>query len=364
MRIRLVNFISQFTTDIHHLSGEENTVTNAFSRVEDIECTNDYVHIAPEQQKDPTITELQKNDSLQLQWIKPPGTVMSVLCETFTSQARPYVPRFMGEEMFHSLHGLSHPGIRASSLPVTAIFCPSMNADVSRWARCCIACQKSKVIRHTVIPPGGIQRNRTTAYHSQSNGCMERVHKTLKASLMSTLNLSGWTSTLPTVLLGLRSPVREDVGASAAEMVFEQPLRFPEFFEASGRREDSEQTLKTLREAMKNLRPALYCSSTSMTFVHRDLKDCTHIFLRDDSVRVPFTPPYSGPYRVISWKEKTCKIQLPSGPKTISMDRLKVALLPGANTTLVERNADAPQPSPTPAAGSANSSNDLDAEQH
>ncbi|XP_014290144.1 uncharacterized protein [Halyomorpha halys] len=149
-------------------------------------------------------------------------------------------------------------------------------------------------------------------------------------------------------------------------MVFGQPLRLPgEFFEASGRRKDSESTLKTLREAMKNLRPAPYHSSTSKTFLHRDLKDCTHVFVRDDSVTVPLTPPYCGPYRVISRKEKTFKIELPSGPRTISMDRLKVAhLLSGASTTQVERNADAAQSSPTPTAGSANPSNDLDAEQH
>ncbi|XP_014282548.1 uncharacterized protein [Halyomorpha halys] len=146
----------------------------------------------------------------------------------------------------------------------------------------------------------GIQRNRTTVYHAQSNSCVEQWHRTLKTSLLSSLNASGWTGTAPSVLLGLRSAVRDDVGASAAEMVFGRRGCLPrEFFEASGRREDSESTLMTLREAMKNLRPAPYCSSTSKTFVHRALKDSTHVFLRDDSVRLPLTPPYSGPYRVI-----------------------------------------------------------------
>ncbi|XP_066907945.1 uncharacterized protein [Halyomorpha halys] len=211
----------------------------------------------------------------------------------------------------------------------------------------------------------GIQCNRTTAYHPQSNRCMERWHRTLKASLMYTLNASGWKSTLPTVLLGLRPVEREDVGASAEKMVFGQPLCLSgEFFEASRRQEDSESTLKTLQEAIKNLRPVPYSNSTSKTFVHRDLKDYTLVFLRDDSVRVPLIPPYLGPYRVILRKEKTCKIQLPSGPKTISSGRLKVAHLPGVKTTQVERNADVGEPSPTPAAGSANSSNDLDAQQH
>lgn len=434
MRIRLVNFISQFTTDIRHVAGEDNAVADALSRVEDIECTEDFSRLAKEQATDPNVPELGKNPRLKLRWIKPLGSPVLVLCETSTPHTRPYVPESMRQEFFERLHGLSHPGIRATRRLLTQrFFWPSMNADVARWARCCIPCQRSKVIRHTVsspakfapsgrfehvhvdiigpLPPSngkrycltiidrftrwpeacplenitsataaeaivstwvarygtparittdqgrqfeselfsnltrvlGIQRCRTTAYHPQSNGCVERWHRSLKASLMATLNNEAWTTMLPTVLLGLRSAVRQDNGASAAEMTFGEPLRLPgEFFEPSRRPEDTESTLRSLRRAMKDLRPAPHRNSKVKTFVHGDLKTCGHVFLRDDSVRKPLTPPYSGPYRVITREEKTFTVQLPSGPKTVSIDRLKAAHLLEETTETTSRPTPAP----------------------
>ena len=66
----------------------------------------------------------------------------------------------------------------------------------------------------------GIVRNRTTSYHPQSNGMVEPFHRQLKASIMAHESLNPWTTTLPAVLLGARSAVKELLGRSAAEMIF------------------------------------------------------------------------------------------------------------------------------------------------
>ena len=77
----------------------------------------------------------------------------TILCDTSTGVAHPLVPSSFRQAVFHSLHRLSHPGIRATQRLVTVRYVwPSINADVRRWTRACVQCQKSKVQRHTFTP--------------------------------------------------------------------------------------------------------------------------------------------------------------------------------------------------------------------
>ena len=61
----------------------------------------------------------------------------------------------------------------------------------------------------------GIVRNRTTSYHPQTNGMVKRFHRQLKAAIMAHESPNPWTTTLPAVLLGIRSAVKELLGRSA-----------------------------------------------------------------------------------------------------------------------------------------------------
>ena len=71
----------------------------------------------------------------------------------------------------------------------------------------------------------GIVRNRTTSYHPQSNGMVERFHLQLKAAIMAHELPNSWTTTLPAVLLGARFAVKELLGRAAAEIVYGTILR-------------------------------------------------------------------------------------------------------------------------------------------
>ena len=53
----------------------------------------------------------------------------------------------------------------------------------------------------------GIVRNRTTSYHPQANGMVERFYRQLKAAIMTHESPNPWMTTLPAVLLGVRSAI-------------------------------------------------------------------------------------------------------------------------------------------------------------
>jgi hypothetical protein len=73
----------------------------------------------------------------------------------------------------------------------------------------------------------GIKHMLTTAYHPQSNGMVERVHRQLKDTLCARGAGPAWHSHLPWVLLGLRAVPKEDSAVSSAELVTGTPLVLP-----------------------------------------------------------------------------------------------------------------------------------------
>ena len=77
----------------------------------------------------------------------------------------------------------------------------------------------------------GTARTRTTSYHPQANGLVERFHRQLKGALKAQALKHSWAEALPLVLLGIRTAVKEDLQCSVAELVYGTTLRLPgEFF--------------------------------------------------------------------------------------------------------------------------------------
>ena len=66
----------------------------------------------------------------------------------------------------------------------------------------------------------GILRIKTTSFHLQSNGMIERFHRSLKTSLWARLASSNWVAHLPLVMLGLRSSPKDDSSFSPEEAVY------------------------------------------------------------------------------------------------------------------------------------------------
>ena len=160
---RQLEFISQFTSDIHHVKETGNAAADAMSRLPinavhtgDSTSVVDFRSMAAAQLEDSDITRLQTVSSLKLQQV--PLALSdgdTILCDVCTGVPRPFVPANYRRLEFDVLHSLAHPGIRATQRLVTQRFVwPGINMDIRRWARSCLQCQRAKVHRHAHSPPG------------------------------------------------------------------------------------------------------------------------------------------------------------------------------------------------------------------
>lgn len=105
---------------------------------------------------------------------------------------------------------------------------------------------------------------------------------------------------LPTVLLGLRTCYKEDIGCSVAELLYGTTLRIRGEFFNDDTTEDTSALLQQLRDTMRKIRPVPTTNHGNMKiFVHPALHTCTHVFLGADAVRKPLQPPYTGPHKIV-----------------------------------------------------------------
>ncbi|GFY76347.1 transposon Ty3-I Gag-Pol polyprotein [Trichonephila inaurata madagascariensis] len=136
-QLKHLDFISQFNTDIRHVSGSNNSVADALSRINALNLsTTDLQHLSDSQTKDEelkTLYIISSNDlSIKLKPLKM-GIALEIFCDVSREKVRPYVPEKLRFEVFCSLHNLSHPGIRATKRLIQDRFVwPSMLKDIAK----------------------------------------------------------------------------------------------------------------------------------------------------------------------------------------------------------------------------------------
>jgi len=195
----------------------------------------------------------------------------------------------------------------------------------------------------------GIQHTRTSPYHPQSNGLVERFHRTLKSALTAHESTQ-WSTKLPIVLLALRNTVKAGFEHTPAELVYGATLRLPgEMFHAAPAEPRPPGLVATLRDYMAQLRftPGTNHSTRRATFVPSDLSQVSHVFLRIDAVQPPLQPRYEGPFAVLERRDKTYKVQRHRSTTWVSIDRLKPAFIaredPTADHSYAAQSIEYPQ---------------------
>jgi len=153
---RHLSFVSEFSTDIQHVSGKANVVADALSRSLVISATMlpdlDYKQLAEDQEMSEEIEAFKKSDSsLQLQKVLHDGC--SLLCDLSTGNPRPVIPPNWTKRVFDICHNLSHAGHRPTMRAISTRFVwPGMKANIRQWCRNCHPCQVSKIQRHVQAP--------------------------------------------------------------------------------------------------------------------------------------------------------------------------------------------------------------------
>ncbi|GFW49477.1 uncharacterized protein TNCV_3059841 [Trichonephila clavipes] len=91
---------------------------------------------------------------------------------------------------------------------------------------------------------------------------------------------------------------------------------------------DPQNFVAKLQQHMAELKPLKSPSNRKQNiFVHKDLKSCSHVFLRIDRVKKALEPPYEGPYTVQKKYDKYFTILIKDKTVNVSVDRLKPAYL-------------------------------------
>ena len=75
-----------------------------------------------------------------------PSSDKTIIYDVSTKLPRPFVPKYFCRHIFHKLHSLSHPGIRATKQLISSHFVwPHMQKDIQQWSRSCLSCQRSNI---------------------------------------------------------------------------------------------------------------------------------------------------------------------------------------------------------------------------
>ena len=192
----------------------------------------------------------------------------------------------------------------------------------------------------------GFHRLRTTAYHPQTNGMVERLHRTLKTAIIA--RKKQWLQALPVVLLSIRATVNDSGFAPFTAVTGGLMLHPRVVVNPQPADRDTSDAVRALAERMSEVDFVTLSAgsdhSVSRPYLPQDLQTCTHVWLRVDRVRRPLEAPYVGPLRVLERTGRWFRLELPSGrTDTVSVARLKPAYHPSPAEQI-----SAPGPMPTP----------------
>ena len=192
----------------------------------------------------------------------------------------------------------------------------------------------------------GTTRLRTTAYHPQSNGLVERFHRHLKGGLKARLAGKHWVDNLPSFSSESEQASREACPAHQLSWSIGRHSVYQEIFFGPPIAEDACSFVSRLRSTMHHQKfiPTTWHGNRDV-YVPPDLHSAAHVYVRHDGHKPPLTRPYEGPFRVVRRLDKYFTLDINGKIKEVTVDRLKPAKLTRDHDTLI---SDSPEDSSLP----------------
>lgn len=144
-------FLSELVTKIKHISGQSNSVADAFSRVFSLGGSDNFFQDLDFSSFTSDERKLYEQSSLELQ--SSSINEIPILFDISQNRQRIVVPRNASKAVFQRIHGLCHSGPIPTTRSIAARFVWfGMKRDIRQWCHSCHECQSSKISRHTISP--------------------------------------------------------------------------------------------------------------------------------------------------------------------------------------------------------------------
>jgi hypothetical protein len=177
----------------------------------------------------------------------------------------------------------------------------------------------------------GAKHVRTTAYHPQTNGKIERAHSTIK-NILRCLSASAadWEDVLPATLMAMRIAINED-GVSPSLLVYGEHLSMPGLLLGDKRtypEDNVSDFVSKLRKDLQLLRGFVVALHTDKQVDPKEDRKFPykHVWVLDPLLKHSLSPKYNGPYPVVATDQyPVIQVNLDGQIKRLTVDRLKPA---------------------------------------
>ena len=176
----------------------------------------------------------------------------------------------------------------------------------------------------------GIKHHRTTPWHPETNGMLERAHGTLKNSLRCLCRTTqDWDEVLPMALLAMRMAIN-DTGVSPSLVVFGEQLALP--------RPVLDETMAIYDDNMPHFVNQLFANWRMIKekLLHvpetnnnndEPIFPTEYAFMREPQLKASLEPKWLGPYRVVDTRYPVIRLEIDGKEKNLNWDMIKPAFI-------------------------------------